>query len=87
MKEAVITSDEDIEVPDEFQDPLMSNLMNDPVKLPSGQTIDRAVIEQHFLMNGYNNPFNRQPLKQEDLVPGEAFYFIFILLVLLIPNR
>ena len=87
MKEAVITSDEDIEVPDEFQDPLMSNLMNDPVKLPSGQTIDRAVIEQHFLMNGYNNPFNRQPLKQEDLVPGEAFYFHFVIRFTDTPNR
>merc|ERR1719267_380402 len=37
------------EVPDEFQDPITADLMEDPVKLPSGHSVDRAVITRHRL--------------------------------------
>lgn len=55
------------EVPDEFLDPLMCTLMKDPVKLPhSNISIDRSVIKAH-LMNDPTDPFNRTPLKIEDV--------------------
>ncbi|EGT31621.1 hypothetical protein CAEBREN_20574 [Caenorhabditis brenneri] len=55
-------------VPEEFKDPIMDTIMEDPVKLPSGQVMDRAVIERHLLSTP-NNPFNRAPLTKEELVP------------------
>lgn len=56
------------DVPDEFLDPLLCSIMKDPVRLPtSNYVMDRASIEQH-LLNQTTDPFNRQPLKVEDLV-------------------
>eukprot|EP01051_Picozoa_sp_SAG22_P023616 SAG22_NODE_6174_length_890_cov_0.988622_2_plen_71_part_00 len=49
----------------------MDTLMVDPVDLPSGTTIDRAVIQRMILDSGID-PFSRQPLKAEDLVPNAA---------------
>jgi len=37
------------EAPEEFLDPLLSTLMRDPVRLPSGGILDRATIAQHLL--------------------------------------
>lgn len=55
------------EVPDEFLDPLMYTLMKDPVKLPTSKiSIDRSVLKAH-LMNDPTDPFNRMPLKMEDV--------------------
>ena len=34
------------EIPDEYCDPLMSTLMEDPVKLPSGHVVDRKTIRK-----------------------------------------
>lgn len=57
------------EVPDEFLDPIMSEIMTDPVRLPtSGVVVDRKVIETH-LMTAEIDPFNREPLKKIDLIP------------------
>ena len=59
------------EVPDEFLDPLMFALMEDPVKLPtSGVSIDRSTIRSHLLSDP-NDPFNRAPLRIEDVTPDE----------------
>jgi len=59
----------DVEVPDEFLDPLLFVLIKDPVKLPtSGYVMDRGSIEQH-LLNYSTDPFNRQPLSAEQLEP------------------
>ena len=56
-------------MPDEFLDPLLAHIMTDPVKLPlSGMSIDRSTILQHLLNDG-TDPFNRSPLKVEDLIP------------------
>ena len=42
--------------------------MRDPVVLPSSRTIvDRSTIKQHYLSDP-TDPFNRQPLKWEDIV-------------------
>ncbi|XP_041377968.1 ubiquitin conjugation factor E4 B-like [Gigantopelta aegis] len=57
------------DVPDEFKDPLMDTLMEDPVLLPpSGNIMDRSIILRH-LLNSQTDPFNRQPLTEEELVP------------------
>ncbi|GAA5820843.1 hypothetical protein JCM11251_001840 [Rhodosporidiobolus azoricus] len=56
------------DVPDDFLDPLTYEIMRDPVLLPSSKTIlDRSTIKQHFLSDP-TDPFNRQPLKWEDIV-------------------
>jgi len=55
------------DAPDEFKDPLMDTLMDDPVMLPSGHFMDRPIITRH-LLNSKTDPFNRQPLSEEQLV-------------------
>lgn len=57
------------QAPDEFLDPLLCTLMADPVCLPSGQVIDRSTITQH-LLNDPTDPFSRQPLTVDQLVPA-----------------
>ncbi|KAJ9376382.1 hypothetical protein DTO063F5_8814 [Paecilomyces variotii] len=63
-------AEEDLgEVPDEFLDPLIYTLMEDPVILPGSRvTIDRATIRSHLLSDPHD-PFNRMPLKIEDVTP------------------
>ncbi|XP_039611579.1 ubiquitin conjugation factor E4 B isoform X2 [Polypterus senegalus] len=56
------------DAPDEFKDPLMDTLMTDPVRLPSGNIMDRSVILRH-LLNSSTDPFNRQPLTENMLEP------------------
>ncbi|CAH1738574.1 unnamed protein product [Aphis gossypii] len=64
------------DAPDEFRDPLMDTLMDDPVTLPSsGKVMDRPVIIRH-LLNSQTDPFNRQPLSEDDLTPGNVIKLI-----------
>uniref|UniRef100_A0A1A9UJ04 Ubiquitin conjugation factor E4 B n=1 Tax=Glossina austeni TaxID=7395 RepID=A0A1A9UJ04_GLOAU len=63
------SEDECADAPDEFKDPLMDTLMSDPVILPSGTIMDRAIITRH-LLNSSTDPFNRQPLTEDMLVPN-----------------
>lgn len=56
------------DIPDEFKDPLMDTLMRDPVELPGGAIMDRPIIMRH-LLNSQTDPFNRQPLSEEELIP------------------
>lgn len=62
--------DEFSDAPDEFRDPLMDILMTDPVLLPSGVIMDRSIITRH-LLNSSTDPFNRQPLTEDMLIPGK----------------
>ncbi|CAH0400986.1 unnamed protein product [Chilo suppressalis] len=62
-------SDEFADAPEEFRDPLMDTLMTDPVFLPSGKVMDRSVILRH-LLNSATDPFNRQPLSEDQLRPA-----------------
>ncbi|XP_004931704.1 ubiquitin conjugation factor E4 B [Bombyx mori] len=62
-------SDEFADAPEEFRDPLMDTLMTDPVVLPSGKVMDRSVILRH-LLNSATDPFNRQPLSEDQLRPA-----------------
>lgn len=58
------------EIPDEFLDPILAELMTDPVILPTSKnTVDRATIRSHLLSDP-NDPFNRTPLKIEEVVPN-----------------
>lgn len=68
-KELDDQAEEDMgEIPEEFEDPLMATLMEDPVILPtSGQTVDRSTIRSHLLSDP-KDPFNRQPLVIGDVL-------------------
>ena len=56
------------DAPDEFIDQLFCVLMENPVKLPSGNIIDLALLKKHLLKNPYD-PYTRAPLKIEDVEP------------------
>lgn len=57
------------DIPDEFLDPLLADLMTDPVILPSSKnTVDRSTIKVQLLSDPHD-PFNRVPLKIEDVIP------------------
>jgi hypothetical protein len=60
-----------VEIPDEFLDPIMAEMMTDPVLLPTSHNImDRKHITRIILSDDHD-PFNRQPLKPADLVPQD----------------
>lgn len=58
------------EIPSEFEDPIMGELMQDPVLLPSKHIVDRSTIVQHLLSDP-KDPFTRQPMTIEDVVPQD----------------
>ena len=52
--------------------------MEDPVKLPSsGVVVDRVTIKSHLLLKA-NDPYNRTPLKIEDVIPRQSCYHLSI---------
>ncbi|KAI9361650.1 ubiquitin elongating factor core-domain-containing protein [Zopfochytrium polystomum] len=58
------------DAPDEFLDPLLATIMEDPVVLPtSGITIDRSTIITQLLSSPID-PFNRKPLTIDMVVPN-----------------
>ncbi|KAL7034229.1 hypothetical protein ACKWTF_007903 [Chironomus riparius] len=69
--------DDFADAPDDFRDPLMDTLINDPVQLPSGIIMDRSVITRH-LLNSSTDPFNRQHLTEEQLVPGNLLNILIL---------
>uniref|UniRef100_A0A1D2ADH7 RING-type E3 ubiquitin transferase n=2 Tax=Auxenochlorella protothecoides TaxID=3075 RepID=A0A1D2ADH7_AUXPR len=56
------------DIPPEFEDPVLGTLMRDPVKLPSGNVLDRATIMQHLLTD-QRDPFSRVPMSEKDMEP------------------
>lgn len=59
------------DIPDEYEDPLMATLMEDPVILPISKiVVDRSTIQSHLLSDPHD-PFNRTPLKLEDVIPND----------------
>lgn len=68
-KEADDEMDADLgDIPDEFLDPIMATLMEDPVQLPSSkQYVDRSTIQAHLLTNP-RDPFNRAALRIEEVI-------------------
>lgn len=63
------------DAPNEFKDAIMDTLMEDPVILPSSHVVDRSVIIRH-LLNSPTDPFSRQPLVVEQLVPGRFSWVV-----------
>ncbi|KUJ12075.1 uncharacterized protein LY89DRAFT_786216 [Mollisia scopiformis] len=70
VKELDDQDEEDLgDIPDEYTDPLLATIMTDPVILPmSRQVLDRSTIRGHLLSDP-TDPFNRSPLKIEDVIP------------------
>jgi ubiquitin conjugation factor E4 B len=58
------------DIPPEFEDPIMGDLMKDPVVLPSKHIVDRSTIVQHLLSDP-KDPFTRQPMTIEDAIPAD----------------
>ncbi|XP_076329978.1 ubiquitin conjugation factor E4 A-like [Tachypleus tridentatus] len=57
------------DAPEEFLDPIMSTLMEDPVILPSSRVrVDRSTIARH-LLSDQSDPFNRRPLSMDMVTP------------------
>lgn len=57
------------DIPEEFIDPIMNHIMKDPVLLPTSNTIvDRMTINKH-LSTDETDPFNRNKLTKDMLVP------------------
>ena len=71
-KEEKVIKSEEInydDAPQEFFDGLTFNIMTDPVKLPKSNVIlDRKTIETH-LLSDQTDPFNREPLTKDMLIP------------------
>ncbi|CAI4224160.1 unnamed protein product [Auanema sp. JU1783] len=67
-KESVELELEYDDAPEEYKDPVMATIMENPVRLPSGHIMDEKVIMRHLLSNE-TNPFNRAPLFASDLTP------------------
>jgi len=60
------------EIPDEYSDALIGQLMTDPVMLPqSKQVVDRATIHRQ-LMNKKVDPFSNTPLTEAELIEQPA---------------
>lgn len=60
---------DDDDIPDEYIDPIMGTLMRNPVRLPtSEQVVDRATIARQLVAQQID-PFNRQPLTLDQVVP------------------
>ena len=58
---------QEIELPDEFCDPLMASEIVEPVLLPGTDTImDKSIISRHLLTDQHN-PFNRENLTIDEL--------------------
>lgn len=54
----------------------MYTLMEDPVILPASRiSLDRATLRSHLLSDPHD-PFNRVPLKMEDVIAGKLFTFL-----------
>lgn len=65
-------------------DGLLYTVMKDPVTLPSSRAIvDRATIKSH-LLSDQKDPFNRAPLKIEDVIPSKCHKVSFQSLVFII---
>jgi ubiquitin conjugation factor E4 B len=56
------------DAPDEFIDQLFCVLMENPVKIPSGNIVELSQLKKH-LMNDSSDPYTRAPMKLEDAEP------------------
>lgn len=59
------------DAPDEFMDPLMCTVMQQPVILPSNNRCDLSTVERQLAMNNPRDPFTREPITKEMIRPDE----------------
>jgi hypothetical protein len=71
MSQSLLSVMDSVEIPDEFLDPIMAELMADPVLLPTSNNIMDKRHIMRIILSDDHDPFNRQPLKPQDLVPQE----------------
>jgi hypothetical protein len=62
---------EDVDIPDEFMDPIMAEIMTDPVMLPASQNIMDRKTAVRIIMSDDHDPFTRTPLKIDELLPQD----------------
>lgn len=72
MENCSLEMDKRYEVPDAFVGKINFELMTDPIITPSGITFDRMEITEHLNKIGKFDPFTRQPLDFEQLIPNLA---------------
>lgn len=58
------------DIPDEYEDPIMGDLMTDPVILPSRSIVDRSTIIQHLLSDP-TDPFTRVKMTIDDVITAD----------------
>ncbi|KAI1179697.1 ubiquitin elongating factor core-domain-containing protein [Nemania sp. FL0916] len=58
------------EIPPEFEDPIMGDLMTDPVILPSRHIMDRSTIVQQLLSTP-KDPFSNVHMTIDDVIPAD----------------
>ncbi|KAI1330760.1 ubiquitin elongating factor core-domain-containing protein [Xylariaceae sp. FL0255] len=58
------------EIPPDFEDPIMGDLMTDPVILPSGKIMDRSTIVQQLLSTP-KDPFSNVLMTIDDVRPAD----------------
>ena len=59
------------DAPDEFLDPLMCTVMQQPVILPSNNRCDLSTVERQLAINNPTDPFTREPITKEMIKPDE----------------
>ncbi len=70
-QEADRTGPDDDDAPHEFRDVITFEVMDDPVTMPPGQTVDRSTFDK-FLMDGQLNPWTKMPIGEGDAVPDDG---------------
>ena len=58
-----------VDIPDEFQDPVTLELIQDPWQLPTGTNIGRETL-QRLQVNNLVDPFTQEPFRMEDAKPN-----------------
>ncbi|PVZ99612.1 hypothetical protein BB558_004359 [Smittium angustum] len=58
----------EVDIPEEYLDPIMYTLMEDPCLLPTSQTIVDYKTIKGYLLTDPRDPFNRKPLDINDVV-------------------
>ena len=59
------------DAPEEFMDPLMFTVMQQPVILPSNNRCDLSTVERQLAMSNPKDPFTREPITKEMIRPDE----------------
>ena len=59
------------EIPKEFLCPITSNIMQDPVIMPDGQTYERSAIEKALKISPIS-PKTKQPLNMKEAIPNNS---------------